>query len=148
MAGPQISHPRPVEVLAFGACTADDTETSRSRPERFVPNPRAASLAADDGLPAPALERDAAARADASGGPAAEGGAVGLAPDRGSARAGSGLQLDATVAAVPGRDDQRPQLPRSHPRNSLEVIHHDHHPIERPGFRINTAKIGETRPRA
>jgi hypothetical protein len=36
-------------------------------------------------------------------------------------------------------DDQRPQLRRAHPRQGLEVIHHDHHPIGRPGFRINTA---------
>ncbi len=50
----------------------------RSRPVRLAPDAGAASLAADDGLAAPAVERDAAARADASGGPAAEGAAEAL----------------------------------------------------------------------
>jgi hypothetical protein len=43
------------------------------------------------------------------------------------------------MAAVAGWDDQRPQLRRGHPRHGLEVIHHDHHPIGRPGFRIYSA---------
>ena len=80
----------------------------RSRPVRLAPDAGAAALAADDGLTTPAFERDAAARADAARWPAADGGAVGLAPDQGAATAGSGLQLDAAVAAMAGRDDQRP----------------------------------------
>ncbi len=62
-----------------------------------------------------------------------------LAPDQGAATAGSGLEVDAALAAVAGWDDQRPQLRLAHPRQGLEVIHHGHHPIGRPGFRINTA---------
>lgn len=56
----------------------------------------------DDGLTAPAVERDTATGADASGGPATGGGAVKLAPDQGAATAGSGLQLDAAMAATGG----------------------------------------------
>ena len=112
-------------------------DASRAGPA--TPDARAAALTADDGLATPAVERDAAAGADASGGPAADGGAVGLAPDQGATTAGSGLELDAALAALAGWDDQRPKLRRAHPRQGLEVIHHDHHPIGRPGFRINTA---------
>ena len=90
-------------------------------------------------LAAPAVERDAAASADAADGPAADGGAVGLAPDEGTATAGPGLELDAAVAALAGPGDQRPQPRRAHPRHGLEVIHPDHHPSGRPGFRIHTA---------
>jgi hypothetical protein len=111
----------------------------RSRPVRLAPDAGAATLAADDGLAAPAVERDAAARADATGGSATDGGAVGLAPDQGAATAGSGFRLHAALAALAAWDDQRPQLRRAHPRPDLEVIHHDQHPIGRPGFRINTA---------
>jgi hypothetical protein len=56
-----------------------------------------------------------------------------------AATSGSGLQLDAAPAALAAWDDQRPQLRRAHSRHGLELIHHDHHPIGRPGFRINTA---------
>jgi hypothetical protein len=72
---------------------------------------------------------------------------VGLAPDQGAATAGSGLQLDAALTAMAEWGDQRPQLRRAHPRQGLEVIHHDHHLIGRPGFRIKTAQSGETRSR-
>jgi hypothetical protein len=40
---------------------------------------------------------------------------------------------------VAGWGDQRPQLRRAQPGRGLEVIHHDHHRVGRPGFRINTA---------
>ena len=108
------------------------------------PQPRGAALPAHDSLPALAVERNAAAGADASGRPATDGGAVSLAPDRGTARPGSVLQLDAARSALAARDDQRrPQLRRGHPRHGLEVIHHDHHPIGRPGFRINTTRMAK-----
>jgi hypothetical protein len=58
---------------------------------------------------------------------------------RGRPTAGSVLQLDATLAAVAGWGDERPELRRAHPGHGLKVSHHDHHPIGRPGFRINTA---------
>jgi hypothetical protein len=90
-------------------------------------------------MTAAAVERDAAASAESPGWPAADGGAVGLAPDQEPARAGSGFELDAAVAAVTRRGDQRPQPLRAYPRPGLEVIHHDQHPIGRPGFRINRA---------
>jgi hypothetical protein len=105
----------------------------------LAPDAGAASLAADDRVPTPAVEPDTAARADTSGGPATDGGAVGLAPDQRAATAGSGFQLHAAPAAVAVWDDQRPQLRRADPRPGLEVIHHDQHPSGRPGFRINTA---------
>ncbi len=62
-----------------------------------------------------------------------------LAPDQGTATAGSGLQLDAAPAALAAWGDQRLQLRGAHPRHGLEVSHHDQHPIGPPGFRINTA---------
>lgn len=123
-------------------------EAPRLGPLPLTPDTRAASLAADDGLPAPTIERGTAARANASARPAAGGAAVGLAPDRRATGAESVLQLDAALAAVTGRDDKRSQLRRGHPRHGHEVVHHDHHLIRRPGFRINTAEIGGTRPRA
>jgi hypothetical protein len=112
---------------------------------RLAPDAGAAALAADDGLKPPTVERDAAASADAAARPATDGGAVGFAPDQGAATPRSVLQLDAARSAPAGWDDQRPQPRRAHPRHGLEVIHH--HIIGRPGFRINAAQIGETRPR-
>jgi hypothetical protein len=120
---------------------------TRSHP-RLAPDAGAAALAAHDRLTAPAVERGTAAGADASGWPTTDGGAVGLTPDEGAARPGPGLKLDAAVAAMAGRGNERPKLRRGHSGHGLEVIHHDHHPIGRPGYRINTAQEGETRPRA
>ena len=119
----------------------------RSRPVRLAPDARAAALAAPHRLTAPAVERSAAGLAHAADGTTTGRRAMGLAPDHGLARAGSGLELDATRSAVAGWDRECPQLRRALPRQGLEVIHHDYHPIGRPGFRINTAQNGETRPR-
>lgn len=106
---------------------------------RLAPDAGAAALAADGGLGTSSVERHAAAPADAAGGPATDRGAMDLAPDEGPTTAGSGLQLDAALAALAWWEDERPQLRRAHPRNGLEVVHHGHHAIGRPGFRINSA---------
>jgi hypothetical protein len=77
----------------------------RSRPVGLAPHPGAASLAADQGLTASTVDRDAAARAD----PARwcrPSGVVRFTPDGGSPGAGHRWQLDATAAAAI-RADQR-----------------------------------------
>ena len=119
----------------------------RSRLVRLAPEAGATALAADAGLTAPAVERDAAARADASGGPAADGGAVGLAPDRGRPRPGRsssstpharhrrGGVTSARSCAVPIRATAS--------RSSITTIIPS-------GDRVSASirpKIGETRPR-
>ena len=103
-------------------------------PLRLAPDARTAALTADDGLPAPAVERDATARADASTRSAADGVAMGIAPDQGAATAGSVLQLDAASAALAGRADQRPQPRRAHPCEGLDLIHHEPSSQRATGF--------------
>jgi hypothetical protein len=121
-----------------------------SRPVRLASEAGAAALAADDGLAAPAVDRDAAARADTSGGPATAGGAVDLAPDQGLATAGSVLQLDAARAAMAAWDDQRPQPRRAiratASRSSTTTIIPAGDRVS-ASIRRNQAKLGRARKR-